>query len=358
MAKSKTKASSSEKKELTNFAISGAFRLTMGRMYGFSDKQKSLEPVKVFETSVLGTQSQYGAKKKGANNPQRIEIAYLPKGCDSLRIVFGLTIARGSNYGMESCNLAPVHARITELHSIYNKHGGYAFLAEKYVNQLANGSFMWRNKYGTGLVVKAELIDEVETQTGKLAAGTVLDLSDSQDKKVLVELVGKALGGDLALFRTTITGEIKLVEEAQVYPSQDMVIDADKYGVGRILAKDDDSNALIHSQKIGNALRTIDIWHKDSTIGEDTPIPVEPYGTVLRQGGYSTRETVNGFYDYLTALVDLDSEAPIVKAISEATDFDSLTRDPKTLPGEDVHFFMAILIRGGVFGLKNSKGGS
>lgn len=41
-----------------------------------------------------------------------------------------------------------------------------------------------------------------------------------------------------------------------------------------------DGIAALHSQKVGNALRTIDDWYPDATELALGPIAVEPYGSV------------------------------------------------------------------------------
>ena len=90
----------------------------------------------------------------------------------------------------------------------------------------------------------------------------------------------------------------------------------------------------MHSQKIGNALRTIDTWYpKDQESKELGPIAVEPYGSVTSQGkAYRQPKDKADFYNLLDKWV-LKGEAP--KEIG------------------DQHYVMATLIRGGVFGEKD-----
>ncbi len=83
----------------------------------------------------------------------------------------------------------------------------------------------------------------------------------------------------------------------------------------------------MHSQKIGNALRTIDDWYEGA---EDLgPIPVEPYGSVTTQGkAYRQPKNKMDFYSLLDGWVLKDK-----------------------VPGvEQQHFVIATIIRGGVFG--------
>jgi CRISPR-associated protein Csy3 len=89
----------------------------------------------------------------------------------------------------------------------------------------------------------------------------------------------------------------------------------------------------MHSQKIGNALRTIDTWYPKGETDDDLgPIAVEPYGSVTSQGkAYRQPKDKADFYNLLDAWV-LKGKAPEIG---------------------DQHFVMATLIRGGVFGEKD-----
>lgn len=89
----------------------------------------------------------------------------------------------------------------------------------------------------------------------------------------------------------------------------------------------DDRIAAMHSQKIGNALRTIDIWHPEfEKIG---PIAAEVFGSVTANGqAYRQPKQKTDFYTLLDNWV-LKDQAPSI---------------------EQQHYVMAVLLRGGVFG--------
>ena len=83
----------------------------------------------------------------------------------------------------------------------------------------------------------------------------------------------------------------------------------------------------MHSQKLGNALRTIDTWYLDAA--EQGPIAVEPYGSVTTQGkAYRQPSDKMDFYTLLDGWLIKD-KVPAV---------------------EQQHFVLATLVRGGVFG--------
>ena len=85
----------------------------------------------------------------------------------------------------------------------------------------------------------------------------------------------------------------------------------------------------MHSQKVGNALRTIDTWYPNLEGEELGPIAVEPYGSVTSQGrAYRQPKQKMDFYTLLDHWLLRDKEPAI----------------------EQQHYVMANLIRGGVFG--------
>jgi CRISPR-associated protein Csy3 len=83
----------------------------------------------------------------------------------------------------------------------------------------------------------------------------------------------------------------------------------------------------MHSQKIGNALRTIDTWHEEAEVVG--AIAIEPYGSVTNRGkAYRPPKSKNDFYTLLDNWV-LKDNVPTI---------------------EQQHYVIAVLVRGGVFG--------
>jgi len=87
----------------------------------------------------------------------------------------------------------------------------------------------------------------------------------------------------------------------------------------------------MHSQKLGNALRSIDTWYPEFDDAEKSagPIAIEPYGAVTNLGkAYRTPKDKQDFYTF----------------------FDKWARGTELERIEDEHYVMATLVRGGVFG--------
>jgi CRISPR-associated protein Csy3 len=100
----------------------------------------------------------------------------------------------------------------------------------------------------------------------------------------------------------------------------------------------------MHSQKIGAALRHIDIWHGSDT--HPAAIAVNPYGGVQEASDVLRNASNNG--GIKNSFYDLRAKAqPLLDAVEAAG-------GPADLSG-DVHFVMANLVRGGVFGASGKK---
>ena len=270
-------------------------------------------------------------------NLQTVDVATLPNEADTLRVRFTLRVLGGAGEP-SACNNADYLARLRETVQHYVEQHGFAELARRYAHNLANGRFLWRNRMGAE---QAEVRIRHLVQGQEHACWTFDALSLSlraiappppPADKAMAELAGviaQGLAGS-AFVLLEVTAFARMGDGQQVYPSQELILDrGDKqkgqksttlYSVGPV--------AAMHSQKIGNALRTIDTWYPEE--GENLgPIAVEPYGSVTSQGkAYRQPKQKVDFYTLLDRWV--------------------LKNDPPAI--EQQHYVMANLIRGGVFG--------
>ena len=150
---------------------------------------------------------------------------------------------------------------------------------------------------------------------------------DSLGQVIADGLAGK---GHLLL---EVVAFVRIGDGQEVFPSQELILDrGDSKGGKSKTLYDVGDVAAIHSQKIGNALRTIDTWYPEA--GELGPIAIEPYGSVTSQGkAYRQPKDKADFYSLYDAWV-LNDAIPSV---------------------EQQHYVIANLIRGGVFGAAEEK---
>ena len=303
------------------------------------------QPVTVREKSVRGTISnrlkakdQDPAKLDAAiENPnlQTVDVAALPAEADTLKVQFTLRVLGGAGTP-SACNSAAYQAKLLATVQGYVQQHGFGELARRYAANLANGRFLWRNRAGAEQVeVTVEQMQNGQAahtwSFDALALNTRAVGAINTEAKGLDEL-GQAMAAGLAgsqhvLLR--ITAFVRQGAGQEVFPSQELILDKDSAGKSKTLYHVD-GVAAIHSQKIGNAIRTIDTWYEGAE--ELGPIAVEPYGSVTTQGkAYRQPKQKLDFYTLLDNWLLKDQVPPV----------------------EQQHFVMAVLIRGGVFGDAN-----
>jgi CRISPR-associated protein Csy3 len=300
------------------------------------------QPVTIKPKSVRGTISnrlkakdQDPAKLDAAiENPnlQTVDVAALPSDADTLKVQFTLRVLGGAGTP-SACNSAAYQAKLLATVQGYVQQHGFGELARRYAANLANGRFLWRNRAGAEQVeVTVEQLHNGQAENSwsfdALSLNTRSLNAINGEAKGLAEL-GQAIAAGLAgsqhvLLR--VTAFVRQGAGQEVFPSQELILDKASTGKSKTLYHVD-GVAAIHSQKIGNAIRTIDTWYEGAE--ELGPIAVEPYGSVTTQGkAYRQPKQKLDFYTLLDNWL-LKDQVP---------------------PAEQQHFVMAVLIRGGVFG--------
>ncbi|MBH3070068.1 type I-F CRISPR-associated protein Csy3 [Serratia marcescens] len=257
-------------------------------------------------------------------NLQTVDVAALPQNADTLKVAFTLRVL--GNLAVPSvCNDQDYQNALQAVIEGYIAEHGFGALAARYAENLANGRFLWRNRVGAEKIA----VRVTGSKTWEFNAHEYNLREFSQPKGGLGELaaeIERGLAGEsFALFN--IEAFVRLGNGQEIFPSQELVLDSNSKK-SKLLYQVD-GVAAMHSQKVGNALRTIDTWHSQAdSLGA---IAVEPYGSVTSRGiaCRQPKEKMD-FYTLLDRWV-IKEEKPSV---------------------EQQHYVMAVLIRGGVFGEK------
>lgn len=309
------------------------------------DNAQAWAPVALREKSVRGTIS--NRLKGGATDPakldaaiqnpnlQTVDVATLPADADTLKVQFTLRVLAGTGQP-SACNDAAYRQKLLATVDAYVQQHGFAELARRYAANLANGRFLWRNRIGAEQVeVTVAHIENGQAKvrwTFDALAHSLFDLkAPTADAKALDELA--ALLADGLAGKThvllQVTAFVRIGAGQEVFPSQELILDRGRGDKSKTLY-DVDGTAAIHSQKIGNAIRTIDTWYPEAA--GNGPIAVEPYGSVTTQGkAYRQPKEKTDFYNLLDNWIIKD----------------------KAPEADQQHFVIATLIRGGVFGEAN-----
>ncbi|MDF1780223.1 MAG: type I-F CRISPR-associated protein Csy3 [Alcanivoracaceae bacterium] len=303
------------------------------------DNHAQWPAVRIIEKSVRGTISnrlktkdQDPAKLDAAiesPNLQTVDVAALAANTDTLKVVFTLRVLPGMGKP-SACNSADYQAKLLQTVEGYVAANGFSELARRYAANLANGRFLWRNRMGAETIE----VQISHLRDGKSAAQWKFDAlslslrdfaNDNNDLDAVAGLIDQGLAGKEHVL-LQVTAFVRVGAGQEVFPSQELILERGRGDKSKTLYHVD-KVAAIHSQKIGNALRTIDTWYEESE--QFGPIAVEPYGSVTTQGkAYRQPKQKMDFYNLLDGWV-LKDKIPEL---------------------EQQHFVVATLIRGGVFG--------
>lgn len=316
-----------------------------GYMSGTSwnNRKKSCSPLHLQEKSVRGTISNRlkdTIKKDPAKlnaevekaNLQTVDICSLGPDQDTLKLDFTLKILGGVQ-NPSACNNSAFKRSYADAADKYIKEEGFKELARRYALNIANGRFCWRNRVGAeAMEIHVQSNEQDFGKFDSFKYNTRNFNNDCSKVKKLATRIAEVLASKDNYLILDITCYAKIGRAQEVYPSEELVLDKGNGKKSKILySYDADRKAAMHSQKLGNALRTIDTWYPDFDNPEEGtgPIAIEPYGAVTNLGkAYRTPKDKQDFY----------------------TLFDSWARGGSLDNKEDEHYVMAVLVRGGVFG--------
>lgn len=316
-----------------------------GRMYGtIWENRDKVSKLKLQPKSVRGTVSHRLKKTTDKDiaklnmdvadpNPQSIDYCALGGEQDTLKIYYTLKVLGGVEHP-SACNNNSFIQNYKASANEYINREGFRELAKRYAINIANARFLWRNRVGA---------ENIEVHVNALNKGSeqswVFDATkfstkhfDVDDESVnsLAKRIASTLSSENGFLMLEIICFAKVGKAQEIYPSEELVLDKGKGKKSKVLYSVDEIAAM-HSQKIGNALRTIDTWYPEFGDPEASagPIAIEPYGAVTNLGkAFRSPKDKQDFYTF----------------------FDKFAWGEKLDRIEDEHYVMAVLVRGGVFG--------
>ena len=327
-----------------------------GYMYGtkWDNRHTDQKPLELKEKAVRGTisnrlkgkeQDKLDSKIENPNL-QKVDICSLGVDQDTLKLKFTIKFLGGIEKP-SSCNEPDFAEKCKEVVGKYIKQHGLLKIASRYAHNLAYARFLWRNRVGAEKVAVHIKVLSSYSDTEKIEKkewkfnGHEIDMNNfdssegNNDITELAESIAKALSDSRYFLLLEVEAYARLGNKQEVYPSEELVLNKEKLKKGsksKILYSIDNI-AGMHSQKIGNAIRTIDTWYPKFNESKIGPIAIEPYGAVTSLGeAYRHPEEECDFYSLFDKWV-LGGE----------------------LSEEDQHYVVAVLIRGGVFGKSDNK---
>lgn len=330
-----------------NLDVSDAYLWQTNSQNKADDKEPTRSPVTIKEKSVRGTISnrlknpnkmdpaKLDAETEKANL-QTVDSASLDEENDTLITRFSVKVLPFTGKP-NVCNDQNYQQALEQVVSDYIHNQGLDELSRRYAINILNARWMWRNRVGAEKIsVTVRCNDKtISLEDAKAYSLKNFDTEDDSVKQVANWIKAGLSGDEFIILYVEAQAVIGFGQE--VYPSQELILDTGSKK-SKVLYRVSDrkgfeDNAGMHSQKVSNAIRTIDTWYPDY---EDNgfPIAIEPYGAVTTMGT-AFRQPKDGmdFYSLFDNWV-LKSDAPKV---------------------EQQHYVMGILIRGGVFGASGKE---
>lgn len=307
-----------------------------------SQDDKKLTPVRLSQKSVRGTISNR-LKNATANDPakldteiqnpnlQTVDVAALDADKDTLVVKWSCKVL--PFLGAPSvCNDINYQEELTKITQSYIKSVGMKTLAKRYAINILNGRWLWRNRMAAEQISIAIYRKDndnpiIEINDIKKYQLNSFDYDDKSVNELTSLIEAGLLGEEFVIFN--IQAKLKMGLGQEVYPSQELILDTGKEKSKVLYEKNE--QAAMHSQKISNAIRTIDTWYDDKA---EFPIAIEPYGAVTTMGhAFRQPKQKHDFYTLFDNWV-LKGEKPSL---------------------EQQHYVIAVLIRGGVFGASGKE---
>ncbi|MGR3807378.1 type I-F CRISPR-associated protein Csy3 [Pasteurella testudinis] len=260
-------------------------------------------------------------------NLQKVDAAALDIENDTLIVTWTCKVLP-FNGKPSVCNNQEYQSELLSTVQSYITEQGFTTLAQRYATNIVNARWLWRNRVGAEAVqITIKCGDESLSIDDALAYKlNRFDIDDKIEK--VATWIEQGLSGS-AFILLEMTAKVKVGYGQEVYPSQELVLDSGSNKKSKILYQVN-GKAGMHSQKVSNAIRTIDDWYPDA----EFPIAIEPYGAVTTMGkAFRQPKQKMDFY----------------------TLFDNWVLGVETPAVEQQHYVIGVLIRGGVFGASGKE---
>ncbi|EQB35545.1 hypothetical protein M947_09700 [Sulfurimonas hongkongensis] len=311
-----------------------------GYMYGTTWENRDKEtPLKLVEKSVRGTISNR-LKDAVKNDPlklnaevekanlQTVDSCALGEEQDTLKLHFTLKVLGGIKEP-SACNDATFLETYKNAVGAYIEQEKFSELGRRYALNLANARFLWRNRVGAEQIeVQVKDLKSQQVWTFDAKEFSIRSIESSHKGVIsLGEKIASALASEDDFLMLDINCYAQVGKAQEVYPSEELVLDKGQSKKSKVLYTVDEV-ASMHSQKLGNALRSIDTWYSEYAT-ENRPIAIEPYGAVTNLGrAFRTPKEKQDFFTF----------------------FDKFATGTTLDSKDEEHYVMAVLVRGGVFG--------
>lgn len=292
-----------------------------------------LTPVIIESQGIRATKSNYEMQKSldkaGEGNPQRMDVAIIPSDSKGLSVSFSV-VFNNSSLSVRATNSEEEKKIVENFIDLAKKNGVYDEISKLYLENIINGTWLWRN---LSISDKFDIKLEINSKEYNFSS---FGEKDEDSVCEIASLISSALKGESACLKIDVSAVCKIPAGMSVHPSQEFPAESSEVK-GKILSSitlvNGDKQAIFHAEKIGNAIRRIDTWWA----GSEYALPVEPYGQD-QACGVARRGRSDNFY----ALVEKNIE-------------DYCNKLDRGEVNNEIIYLVACFVRGGLFGGGSKK---
>ncbi|CAH7341850.1 putative CRISPR-associated protein Csy3 [Vibrio chagasii] len=270
------------------------------------------------------------AIEKAIAKPQifRNDIAILPVGHDWLIGTTSL-ITAGNEVEPVACDQAEYREMLMDFSQTYIEQSNLEELALSYILNMITARWMWRN-VSLAQEIRVTCGEYVFTPTPMDHSINSLPANQHDNARELATKLAKAVTTKVAT-KFSFQAAIKIGEGQEVFPSQAFVEDKNetRSRVLQTVKSNGVDQAILTPQKVGNALRWVDVWYEGNDDAQ--PLPVEVYGINRKMNRADRYKNKNHLFLLLDKLPQITEEVK-----------------QGNISG-DAHYVMACLIRGGLY---------
>lgn len=311
------------------------------------------KPLRINSTTILGSKgsasegfSDKGTPKENVTraklaegNPHELDCCNIPYDANTVICEFSVTIEANVLTPKFSAD-SEVTALLEKLVALYGKKIGFEYLAKRYLSNIVNGVWLWRNQktHSTTVSITQWQLPPIiasDVQIKRFEENWEQELNGWE---ALTQAFTTALQDPKRYLILEIKAELNLPKNSRVHPSQ--VFKENQKGTkGRTYQTteiDNDTSPIFGAYKTGAAIAMIDDWYPNAVY----PIRISSYG-VDKKNSTAHRPPDTGL-DIFSLL--MNSEKLIKSLESKAGATINQTNQ--------LHFIMANLIKGGLFQLK------
>lgn len=334
----------------SQLSYTGSIKPTHAHFY-YRNVNNQKSPIPITLLKLCGTKSAHaeGYTKKGDmlnvkphdlayGNPQIIrETCYAPASVESVLCDFSLNVLSNS-LAPETCHDDDVNKLLVEFVARYSALGGFKEQARRVIKNLLSGTWLFRNQFKrTTITIRTSTGLTVEIFDTRKLGWNEAEWS-KKDLKSLNKLsaeVEDALTNMRTYWYSDVSAKIDINPSEELFPSQELDRKVKGKKLFSIMLDENEETAALHDVKIGAGLGMIDDWYEEEAV---PPIRVHEFGRD-KQSGVALRRPATGkdFYSY-------------IKNVESYIDSLSKTKTPNKI-SNDIHYVIAVLIKGGVFGV-------